>query len=558
MPASTNVALSDRSRAFTAAQYEAVLAAANDGNSGPSQRALTFNNASFEAQQLDDKKYTNNSLTGWTIGNAGAYTAGAYNPYKKYIDESTVTGENVAYIYQDGGSIRQTLGETYSADSDYSISLALGDTKSSGEEGSERSEGGGSGGSGASYTVNLYAGDTLIGTRSGNTGDIDALSDITFSSTTKDASLNGQALSLEIVKTGGEELEIDNVRGTVFTEGNNNTGNDGRWTLSYTNANGSQSTRTYTASGENWSFQDLIDQVNGDTAVTGWSAQMAEINTTRAFIYNPDSTDDRTLTLSTGSGAGTDITIAAGSSIDDAVAQINEQSDATGVTAVREGSAIRFLSLADSVTVAFNADPGSDSTQPLFRADDSTGGANGAFSETYRKGVNFYRTGDFGGAGVVSFRSPDGTSVSSTMETVLLREGEGPENPEEPENPEGPGEATNPEEAVTLLNKSGANFVLAVVDEFIEDLNERVSYYGSVEVSLETALKTANLTEDQALRSEESIDGIDRLEVTAKALVASLLEDASIAVLSQSNAQRGYAYELLLNQPRGNAYGYYR
>jgi hypothetical protein len=100
--------------------------------------------------------------------------------------------------------------------------------------------------------------------------------------------------------------------------------------------------------------------------------------------------------------------------------------------------------------------------------------------------------------------------------------------------------------------------VLAVVDEFIEDLNERVSYYGSVEVSLETALWTAKLTEDQALRSEESLNKIDRLEVTAKALVASLLEDSSIAVLSQSNAQRGYAYELLLNQPRGNAYGFYR
>jgi flagellin-like hook-associated protein FlgL len=451
------------------------------------------------------------------------------------------------------------LGESYSADSDYSISLALGDAKSSGEEGKKKEGGeGGTGSIGASYTVNLYAGDTLIGTRSGSTGDIDALSDITFSSTTKDASLNGQALSLEIVKTGGEELEIDNVRGTVFTEGSSNTGNDGRWTLSYTNANGGQSTRTYSASGENWSFQDLIDQVNGDTALTGWSAQMAEINTTRAFTYNPDSTDDRTLTLGTGSEAGTEITIAAGSSIDDAVAQINEQADATGVTAVREGSAIRFLSLADSVTVAFNADPSSDSTQPLFRADDSTVGPNGAFSETYRKGVNFYRSGDFGGAGVVSFRAPDGSSISSTMETVLLREGEGPEDPEDPEDPEGPGEATNPEEAVTLLNKSGANFVLAVVDEFIEDLNERVSYYGSVEVSLETALKTANLTEDQALRSEERIDGIDRLEVTAKALVASLLEDSSIAVLSQSNAQRGYAYELLMKQPRGNAYGFYR
>ena len=124
--ANINVAQTDLSRAMTEATYNAVLAAANDGSSG-SLRSLTFQNASFEEQALGDGKYTNNSLSGWAIGNAGSYTAGAYNPKSKYIDESTVDGVNVAYIYQDGGSISQTLGELYDADSVYEITVALGD-----------------------------------------------------------------------------------------------------------------------------------------------------------------------------------------------------------------------------------------------------------------------------------------------------------------------------------------------------------------------------------------------------------------------------------------------
>ena len=130
------------------------------------------------------------------------------------------------------------------------------------------------------------------------------------------------------------------------------------------------------------------------------------------------------------------------------------------------------------------------------------------------------------------------------MTTVQLREADDP------------GEAQNPEEALTLLNDSGANFVLSVLDEFIDELGERRGYYGGVMNSLERAFDLAEATEDQALRSSNNYEKIDRAEVYAKSIESDFLLDASMAVFAQSNARRASTLELLMFQPRGYGFGF--
>ncbi len=120
-----------------------------------------------------------------------------------------MTGRNVAYLYHNGGSqdvtMSQTFSTTYSADGIYEFSIDVGDGDYSGA-GNEH------------YEFNIYAGNTLIGSTSGRTGDIDALETVSFASTVSDPSLNGQQIRLEIVNPaghGGGEFIVDNIIGTV-------------------------------------------------------------------------------------------------------------------------------------------------------------------------------------------------------------------------------------------------------------------------------------------------------------------------------------------------------
>ena len=382
-----------------------------------------------------------------------------------------------------------------------------------------------------------------MGSISGYTGDIGELQDLTFKSSVKNSALNGQALSLEIIKTSGEELEIDNVRGTVETFGDPNSGNDARFELFVAETN---QTFSFTASGENWTFQDLVDAVNASSGSTGFAAQLSPINTTRAFVYNPDESNARELTLSASGRDSLTFSLGAGTTLEDLVDLVNADYERTGVKAIAEGNAVRFLSEADALTVEYNADPGGDSANPLFDAADATQQPNEGFSETYRKTVNFYRTGDSDGGVTLTFTDPSGTVTSTSFSTVQLDDSAPPNN----------GPANNPEEALTLLDASGANFTLSVIDEFIDELGERRGYYGGVMNSLEAALNLAEATEDQALRSENNTKRIDRPEVFARSIESEFLVDASLAMLSQANARRASTLDILMFRPRGYGYGY--
>ena len=323
---SANTVVSDGMPSLRQSELDAIIAAADDG-SGPTTSEIVVNNAGFEADDLGEGKYSDRELTDWTVSTEGGKdTAGAYNPKNnsEYVDVTTVTGDNVAYLYTDGASISQVLSEQYSAENSYEISLDLGDPVN-GEEG--RPTGG------ANYTVNLYAGSTIIGDVSGNTQDIGALSKITLTSDVTDSSLDGQQLRLEIVKDSGEELLIDDVAGLTTTPGTPNTGNDATWTLEYAQGMGT-TTKTYTAAGANWSMQDLVDAVNADTGSTGWRAQLGPLNTTDAFTYTADSSNLRRLTLE-GTGSAT-INIASGTDLAGLIELVNAESATTGVTAVEE------------------------------------------------------------------------------------------------------------------------------------------------------------------------------------------------------------------------------
>lgn len=172
-------------------------------------RSISIANASFEQTNHGDGKYSS-GIPSWTITDTGSGEAGDYDPTSSEVDQSTVDGENVAWLYHGGSksstvSISQTLSETYSAGSVYSFNLDVGDGdySNSGD---------------VDYEVNIYAGSTRIGTVSGSTGDIDALRTITVASTVNDASLNGQPIRIEIVRpvgTDGGELLVDNIVGTV-------------------------------------------------------------------------------------------------------------------------------------------------------------------------------------------------------------------------------------------------------------------------------------------------------------------------------------------------------
>ncbi|MBV0911573.1 Hint domain-containing protein [Anianabacter salinae] len=184
-----------------------------DDAGGTVARALTITNASFEATNHSDGAYSQ-GIPSWTITDNGSGEAGDYNPRSSEIDESTVDGTDVAWLYHGGSSsstaaISQTLSETYSSGSVYRFDLLVGDGSFSGS-------------GDVAYQVNIYAGSTLIGTTSGTTGDIDAMQAISVESTVNNPALNGQAIRIEIVRppgTASGELLVDNITGTVTEPG---------------------------------------------------------------------------------------------------------------------------------------------------------------------------------------------------------------------------------------------------------------------------------------------------------------------------------------------------
>lgn len=107
----------------------AVLAALTLAFAAPSRAvSLTVVNAGFEASLLGDTAFTNNTLPGWigTDSSSAIWNFGAYNPPTGYFPGQAPEGLNVAYIER--GAIYQTLGDVLTANTDYSLSVQVGDS----------------------------------------------------------------------------------------------------------------------------------------------------------------------------------------------------------------------------------------------------------------------------------------------------------------------------------------------------------------------------------------------------------------------------------------------
>ena len=156
---------------------------------------ISISNNSFESSSGGSDSW--GDILGWVLD--GSSTGGIYNATSS--DIGNVSGGRIGYIGPDAGdSASQILSETYDVGREYEFSVDVGDADHYGSIG---------------YEINLYAGATLIGTVSGNTGDIDTLFTVTLTSTVFNPTLNGQNLRIQIEQTTPSDyLYFDNVQGS--------------------------------------------------------------------------------------------------------------------------------------------------------------------------------------------------------------------------------------------------------------------------------------------------------------------------------------------------------
>ena len=177
-----------------------------DQTGGPDTVAtpITIDNSSFETTDHNDGNFDTN-IPDWD----STGLSGDWNPSDSSLDESSITGENVAWIFSDGGTISQPLSQTYDSENTYQFTFDIGDSV----------------GNNANYTVNILAGSTIIGSVTADTGDIDRLeAQFVTSAGFNDPQLDGQAITLQFIKNSGDELTFDNVQGEVLSPVDPNAG----------------------------------------------------------------------------------------------------------------------------------------------------------------------------------------------------------------------------------------------------------------------------------------------------------------------------------------------
>jgi hypothetical protein len=87
------------------------------GNSGnatvvTTQSSIAIVNSGFESTGHADGIWSS-GVPGWSINAHGSADVGDFNPSRWSIDESTVTGNNVAYLYHGGGSNVASMWQTF-------------------------------------------------------------------------------------------------------------------------------------------------------------------------------------------------------------------------------------------------------------------------------------------------------------------------------------------------------------------------------------------------------------------------------------------------------------
>ncbi|WP_170330703.1 LamG-like jellyroll fold domain-containing protein [Ruegeria arenilitoris] len=106
--------------------------------------AIAIENASFEAITLADG-LADTAITGWTLSGD---VVGTWNPTAAFFPDEAPDGENVAFI-DNGGTISQTLTDTFEAGRSYQLTVSVGNESSAG--------------SSNGWEIRLYAGTQLLG-----------------------------------------------------------------------------------------------------------------------------------------------------------------------------------------------------------------------------------------------------------------------------------------------------------------------------------------------------------------------------------------------------------
>ena len=318
------------------------------------------------------------------------------------------------------------------------------------------------------------------------------------------------------------------------------------YTLSYLDASGQQASQTYTLSGANYA-NNFVSAVNADTATTGWSVALTPgvITNRLEFDATAVSGSSRTIRFNVDGGTAQDVTLAAGSTLDDFVAAVN--SDITGVTAVRDDTSNGVRLLSDGNELEVRALASSSSGSPLVGLMDS--GPTDAGH--YRRGFAFSYAGDSADGLDITFNPPTQTPASAGDEAAFLGlQAEYDNESLRRLNPNGQSQPSV-SEALNLREQAGAEFVLAAADIMVDELASRRGYYGAMQRRFDSALNLATEARLTAQESQARLTEADFAAETSEQAEAQMLMQTSITALSQLNGNRAAMVSLLLNQSLG-------
>ncbi len=157
-------------------------------------QSISITNPSFEANVLADSAFTT-AATGWTITGG----AGSFNPTTiDFTSGNGTAGSNVAYADL-GGSLSQTLSTNFDSTLNYRLSVDVGRRLTFAS---------------ANYSVQLYAGATLIGSYASTLADAGTWGTVNIDvAGSSFSAANGQALRIVLANTNSttSQVEFDNL-----------------------------------------------------------------------------------------------------------------------------------------------------------------------------------------------------------------------------------------------------------------------------------------------------------------------------------------------------------
>ncbi|MBU6240055.1 MAG: cadherin domain-containing protein, partial [Planctomycetes bacterium] len=218
-----------------------------------SQRSVTITNPSFEVDTPTDGNDVF-SASGWTLGGG---SVGTFNPNSSQMPEGPTHGTNT--LYSNGGSATQTLAELFSASTQYTLMVDVGDRTDTNIQG---------------FAIRLYAGTLLVGETTTlsvpESGWQTAILNVDGSAFAGNGAAVGQALKIELTSTG-VQTNFDNIR--LFAS-------DRSLTIAENAINGTVVGSGSTIDADPWDTHtySLIDSAGGRFAINSSTGQLTVAN----------------------------------------------------------------------------------------------------------------------------------------------------------------------------------------------------------------------------------------------------------------------------------------